>query len=101
MGTTNSVDQFEAGISGHPSERMYQDVAAQDHYAKRPIEPIRYMKETYTEEEFIGFLRGNVDKYLARWKDKGGVNDLNKSRVYLNWLIEFIATGDISIKSEA
>jgi hypothetical protein len=36
----------------------------------------------------LGFLDGNVVKYLARWRDKGGVEDLKKARHYLDKLIE-------------
>ena len=39
-----------------------------------------------SKEEFNGFLRGNVIKYIAR--DKGGVEDLKKARHYLDKLIE-------------
>ena len=36
---------------------------------------------------FQGYLQGNIIKYLCRWKHKGGVEDLGKAKVYLNWLI--------------
>ena len=42
-----------------------------------------------TREQFAGYLRGNVIKYLARCADKGGVEDLKKARHYLDKLIEF------------
>lgn len=61
--------------------------AQQAHYA-HGIEPIDYMRSRFTPEEFRGFLRGNVIKYLSRYTDKGGVEDLRKASVYLNWLIE-------------
>jgi hypothetical protein len=46
------------------------------------------MQAWMTEEEFSGFLRGNAIKYLVRYKDKGGVEDLRKARHYLDKLIE-------------
>jgi hypothetical protein len=36
----------------------------------------------------LGYLEGNVVKYVSRWKDKGGVEDLKKARHYLDKLIE-------------
>jgi len=40
----------------------------------------------------IGYMEGNVIKYVSRWVDKGGVQDLLKARHYLDKLIE--ACGD-------
>lgn len=34
-------------------------------------------------EEFKGFLRGNAIKYLIRYKQKGGVEDLKKAMDYI------------------
>lgn len=36
----------------------------------------------------IGYLAGNVIKYVARYKKKGGMNDLLKANHYLDKLIE-------------
>ena len=36
----------------------------------------------------LGFLEGNVLKYVARYKSKNGVNDLRKAMWYLTRLIE-------------
>lgn len=36
----------------------------------------------------LGFLDGNVVKYLLRWRHKNGVEDLKKARHYLDKLIE-------------
>jgi hypothetical protein len=41
-----------------------------------------------TPDQFKGFLWGNVIKYIARWQDKGGVEDLRKARHYMDKLIE-------------
>lgn len=37
-----------------------------------------------TEEEYRGFLLGNVFKYLSRHKYKNGVEDIQKALVYLD-----------------
>lgn len=36
----------------------------------------------------LDFLEGNVVKYIVRWKDKGGLEDLVKARTYINKLIQ-------------
>jgi hypothetical protein len=57
------------------------------HYQK-DIQPWDYMKAIMSEYEFLGYLRGNVIKYISRYKDKGGVEDLRKAQHYLTKLIE-------------
>lgn len=36
----------------------------------------------------LGFHEGNVVKYLLRWRQKGGIEDLRKARWYLDRFIE-------------
>jgi len=36
----------------------------------------------------LGFLEGNIVKYITRYKEKGGVVDLEKAKHYLEKLIE-------------
>jgi hypothetical protein len=59
-----------------------------DHYRKLAIEPIDYAEANYPKEQFIGFLRVSIEKYLARYKDKNGIEDLQKAMDYLERLIE-------------
>lgn len=60
----------------------------QPHYKNQEIEPIDLMRKNFSKEEFAGFLQGNVLKYMLRYKDKNGVEDLRKAKTYLTWLIE-------------
>ena len=59
------------------------------HYANKKVQPWHAMEAWMTREQFVGFLRGNAIKYLARCDDKGGIEDLKKARHYLDKLIEF------------
>jgi hypothetical protein len=43
----------------------------------------------------LGFFDGNAVKYLLRWKDKGGVEDLEKAKHYIDKLIELVKDGTI------
>jgi hypothetical protein len=58
------------------------------HYGQGDIECIDYIKDILTDEELIGYYRGNVAKYLYRWRYKNGVEDLKKARWYLEALIQ-------------
>lgn len=51
------------------------------------IESIDVIKAVLREDGFKAFCRGNALKYLIRADRKGGVEDLEKARVYLNWEI--------------
>ena len=66
------------------------------HYDKK-VQPIEYMQSVMTKEEFKGFCKGNVIKYLSRADQKGGINDYRKALVYMDWLETFVTQeGDLS-----
>lgn len=56
---------------------------AGDHYKDKAIQPVMYIHANK-----LGFCEGNVIKYVSRWKDKGGVDDLLKAKHYIELLIE-------------
>lgn len=58
------------------------------HYGQGNIECIEYIKDFLTDEEYIGYLRGNIAKYMHRWRYKNGVEDLRKAGWYLAALIQ-------------
>jgi hypothetical protein len=51
------------------------------------IECIEAIKAQMSEEEYRGYLRGNVVKYLWRYQQKGGKQSLEKACWYLDKLI--------------
>lgn len=53
------------------------------HYKDKGIQPWDYIISNN-----LGYLEGNVVKYVSRWKDKNGLEDLQKARHYLDKLIE-------------
>lgn len=61
-----------------------------NHYKQRNRESIEIIKDSMSHEEFIGFLKGNVYKYLNRYEYKGGVVDLRKASTYIEALITTI-----------
>jgi len=58
------------------------------HYGNGSIECIDYIEDFLNPDEFQGYLRGNIAKYLHRWPYKNGTEDLKKAQWYLDKLIE-------------
>jgi|TARA_R110000822_G_scaffold1313_1_gene5993 hypothetical protein len=59
------------------------------HYTSGSIECIEAIEASMTNEEFIGYLRGNAMKYQWRHRTKtNATQDLEKSIWYTNKLIE-------------
>lgn len=56
------------------------------HYQNKAIQPWDYIVSNR-----LGYLEGNVVKYISRWQDKGGRQDLEKARHYLDKLLEVTA----------
>lgn len=56
---------------------------AGDHYKSMRIQPVEFIHANN-----IPYLEGNVIKYVARWRTKGGVADLEKAKHYIDLLIE-------------
>ena len=54
-----------------------------DHYSKLAIQPVEYINANK-----LTYLQGNVIKYVTRYKDKNGLQDLEKARHYIDMLIE-------------
>ena len=57
------------------------------------ISPSYYKKGSVEVTDFItsnemSFVEGNIIKYVTRYKDKSGIQDLRKARWYLDKLIE-------------
>lgn len=54
-----------------------------DHYRQGGIQPVEYI-----ESNHLGFCEGNVVKYVTRHQHKGGRQDLEKAKHYIDLLIE-------------
>lgn len=75
------------------------------HYADSfgGVECIEAIESSMSLEEFKGFLKGNVQKYVWRYSKKNGVEDLKKAKWYLERLIgikEFEETLTKSVANE-
>lgn len=58
------------------------------HYTNKGIQPWDAIESWYGNDAFAFFLAGNVLKYICRWREKNGVDDLRKARHCLDRLIE-------------
>ena len=67
---------------------MTDNVNHPAHYGQGKIECIEYIQDFLTHDEFLGYLRGNIAKYLHRWRYKNGLEDLHKAQWYLNRLVQ-------------
>jgi hypothetical protein len=66
---------------------MKNNVNHPKHYNAGNIECIDYIEDKLTPEEFRGFIKGNVLKYITREQHKNGDEDLKKAKWYLDRLI--------------
>lgn len=66
------------------------------HYQKGGIECIEAIEASMTEEAFKGFLKGNCIKYLYRYENKNGAEDLKKAQWYLLRLIGMLEVQTVS-----
>lgn len=57
-----------------------------NHYKNLKIQPIEYIHANN-----IGYMEGNVIKYVSRWREKNGIKDLEKAKHYIDLLIELEA----------
>ena len=70
------------------TEEEWDIVNQPKHYGQGDIECITYIEDFLSDDEYTGYLRGNIAKYLHRWRYKNGVEDLRKARWYLEALIQ-------------
>ncbi len=62
---------------------MQDNVNHPKHYTKGKIEPIDFINANN-----LDYLEGNIVKYIARYKYKGGAEDLEKAEFYLRMLLQ-------------
>jgi len=52
------------------------------HYSQYKIEPVEFITQNR-----LNYLQGNIIKYIVRYKQKNGLEDLLKAQKYLRLLI--------------
>jgi hypothetical protein len=76
---------------------MHDPVNSPKHYADNDggIECIEAIEASMSMEEFKGFLKGNVQKYVWRYAQKNGTEDLKKAKWYLERLITICSMEEV------
>ena len=79
----------ELTMSVKEAHKRYETAKASDkqeggsHYKNYEIEPIDFVHANN-----LSYIQGNVIKYIVRYKDKNGLEDLKKAKHYIDLLIE-------------
>ena len=60
-----------------------QSVASQLHYTRFTIQPLEFIMKNK-----LSPCEANVIKYICRWRLKDGIKDLEKAKVYIDFLIK-------------
>jgi hypothetical protein len=86
-----AYEEPQVGKLFHPSDAPQESCPVEnpDHYNTGAIEAIEAIRASMPPEQFFGYLKGNVMKYLWRYdyKEKP-IEDLRKADWYLNRLID-------------
>lgn len=82
-------------------EKISDNVNHPKHYTQNGIECIKAIEASMSPEGFQDYCKGNIIKYIWRWRDKNKIEDLNKAKVYLGWLIESAEKSEKSIKKNS
>jgi hypothetical protein len=70
-------------LRDNASESPLETQVGGDHYKRLKIQPVEFI-----HANGIGFLEGSAIKYICRHREKGGKQDLEKARHFLDMLIE-------------
>lgn len=81
----NNLQRLEE-LTNHPN-----------HYTKGDIECIEAIESALGQSRYIGYLQGNIIKYIWRFPHKGNLLDLKKARFYLEELIKVLESDENNI----
>ena len=82
--TTEEEEAMQKMLSEGANGTSALDIqVAGSHYKDLAIQPVEYIHANN-----IGYMEGNVIKYVSRWRAKNGIKDLEKAKHYIELLIE-------------
>lgn len=60
------------------------------HYSKNGLTPVEVVVNgLFSKDETRGAFKFNILKYIVRYQDKNGIEDLYKAKEYLEMLIDY------------
>lgn len=99
------MNKFRMSSTGELQEilsRARSLIDKSTHY-RGNIDTIEFMRDKLTDDQFTGYLIGNIYKYLSRYDKKGNAyENLNKGFIYYIWLLNTMislesAKGDYNV----
>lgn len=69
---------------------MTDNINHPEHYNQGEIECIDAIESSMAHDAYLGYLKGNVIKYLWRYERKGQLESLNKAEWYLTRLMRHV-----------
>lgn len=82
--TTQDITDHVFGEGTDNKKKASETQIAGNHYSKLKIQPMRYALENE-----LNYGQANAVKYITRYKDKNGIEDLKKAIHCIELLIEF------------
>ncbi|MAO21022.1 MAG: hypothetical protein CMJ25_09755 [Phycisphaerae bacterium] len=73
----------------HPNDHAIEKQVGGNHYSRYAIQPVDFIIANKMD-----WCEANAIKYITRWKDKNGVEDIKKAIHYLEILLERIENED-------
>ena len=80
---TGSKPEMRMSITMESEESALDVQVGGGHYKDFKIQPVEFIHANN-----IPFIEGNCIKYLCRWREKGGAQDLEKVIHYIGLLLE-------------
>lgn len=98
-----TLETIKRSIDESKKEKATERQVGGNHYQKLKIQPIEYI-----HANGLGFIEGCIVKYISRWRDKGGLEDIRKIKHYCDLLIELeennktigLVAGDVVYKCQ-
>ena len=79
----NKASKTVYGKLMHPNDTAIKRQVGGNHYNKYEIQPIDFIIANK-----LDWCEANAVKYITRWRDKNGVEDLRKAIHYIEMLIQ-------------
>jgi len=79
----NKASKTAYGKLHHPEDPAIQKQIGGNHYNRYAIQPVDFIIANN-----LDWCEANAVKYITRWKDKNGVEDIKKAMHYLEILLE-------------
>lgn len=82
---------------------MSDNIKHPSHYCKAGVECIDAIKAIVSTitDPFEAYCTGNIIKYIWRWHDKNGVEDLNKAEQYIDFIERYREGKSTTVKTSS